>query len=96
MESILFNQSAADASHSRIRSWRETYAQLNSAAHSSFVRFPEVDSSISPPLSDIEIADIEESELEFLTGTVEVYDNVEDLLTTLHFKRDLAQGKQTE
>jgi bifunctional DNA-binding transcriptional regulator/antitoxin component of YhaV-PrlF toxin-antitoxin module len=42
----------------------------------------------SPPLSDSEIADIEESEREFATQAPQVYDNTSDLLNALHAERE--------
>ncbi len=46
----------------------------------------------SPPLSAIELADIEEGEREFASGTAQVYDNVSDLLNELHAEREKAQA----
>jgi bifunctional DNA-binding transcriptional regulator/antitoxin component of YhaV-PrlF toxin-antitoxin module len=46
----------------------------------------------SPPLSAIELADIEEGEREFASGTAQVFDNVSDLLNDLHAERKKAQA----
>lgn len=52
----------------------------------------------SPPLSPLEIAEIEESEKEFATQPQKVYDNSSDLLDVLHAERQKAQKakKRTE
>ncbi len=45
------------------------------------------DSLISPPLSKVEIADIEESEREFSSGKIPVFDDSESLINDLHTAR---------
>ena len=45
----------------------------------------------SPPLSDSEKLEIEESEREFATHSSKVYDNANDLLDALHTERKKAQ-----
>jgi len=42
-----------------------------------------MDSAVSPPLSDIEVADIEASESEFSTEEVRIYENIESLILGL-------------
>ena len=46
----------------------------------------------SPPLSASELAEIEESEREFASGTSKVYDNVSDLIEDLHAEREKVQA----
>ena len=54
------------------------------------------DSVVSQPLSEIEIADIEASEREFLSGQTEIYENAEDLISALHAERRRFQEENTE
>lgn len=51
----------------------------------------DLNSAISPPLSQFELADIEASEREFSTDGVRTYDSVEDLVNALHASRSRFQ-----
>lgn len=57
---------------------------------------PQMDSAISPPLSDIELADILESEREFSSERVQIYDNAEDFISNLRAIRLRSQREGTE
>ncbi len=45
-------------------------------------------SSESPPLSDIEISDIEASNREYEEGTMEIFDNIEEFFEAMRELRD--------
>lgn len=55
-----------------------------------------MDSAISPPLSDIEIADIEASEREFSAQEVRIYENVENFICELRAARSRFQRESRE
>jgi len=57
---------------------------------------PSMDSTISPPLSHFEIADIEASEREFSTEEVRIYNNAEDLIRELRAARSRFQRENRE
>lgn len=59
-------------------------------------RIPPMDSAVSPPLSDIEVADIEASESEFSTEEVRIYENVESLICELRATRERFQRESRE
>jgi len=51
--------------------------------------FPIVmDSALSPPLSEIELADVRVAEEEFLSGQSEIYEDAQDLINSLHTARE--------
>jgi len=56
----------------------------------------EFDSATSPPLSEAEIADIEEGEREFSKGGGKIYDTAENFIKDLHAARERARKEKTE
>lgn len=48
----------------------------------------DMDSTLSPPLSDSELADIQVAEAEFSSGQAETYENPQDLINALHTSRE--------
>jgi len=55
-----------------------------------------MDTLMSPPLSSIELADLQASETEFSTGETRVYNNIDDLLRTLHTERSRFRNENRE
>jgi hypothetical protein len=50
--------------------------------------FPVMDSAVSPPLSEIELADILAAEQEFSSGQGTIYESAQDLINALHASRE--------
>jgi len=62
-------------------------ASIESSAQIRGLLFSTIDSPVSPPLSDIELEDIEASEREFLTMRARVFENAEEFINELHAER---------
>jgi hypothetical protein len=61
---------------------------FGSAVLESNIRPIAMDSTLSPPLSDSELADIQVAEAEFSSGQAETYENPQDLINALHASRE--------
>lgn len=57
---------------------------------------PIPDSSVNPPLSEIELADIVVAEREFANGETEIFEDVESFITSLHATRRRQQQGNRE
>lgn len=76
-----------DGALSRI-SLTEQYALNLEAAISRFPSIaPFMDSAFSPPLSEIELTDIDASEAELSSDSVRIYENADDMIRALHEMR---------
>jgi hypothetical protein len=88
MEIRLYNQSADLNGAAPLIRVPESYAREVSAVQTLYFRIPEVDATpFSPPLSDIEIADIN-ANLNSPPGETQTYDNVEDFIKDLRSARE--------
>ncbi len=68
---------------------RERYDfDFGSAVPESFTRPIAMDGTLSLPLSDSELADIQVAEAEFSSGQAETYENPQDLINALHASRE--------
>jgi hypothetical protein len=75
---------------------REDYLSDFESVRTSEVIFPvTMDSALSPPLSESELADIQAAEEEFTCGHIITYENAQDLINALHVARERYK-QQTE
>jgi len=72
--------------------FRERYSSDFESVVTEPLIFPvAMDSVLSPPLSESELADIQVGEEEFSSGQTETYENAQDLINALHAARERYQ-----
>lgn len=88
MSANCFDQSLdLDGALSRISLIEQYALNLEATVSRSLSIAPVMDSAFSPPLSEIEIADIDASEAELSSDNVRVYENADDMIRALHEMR---------
>jgi hypothetical protein len=99
MATDVFPSQSADLNgvpfHIRVPKEEYIEAKMNSLQPESLHFYP-MTSTESPPLSALEITDIEESEREFSSRSSQVYNNVTDLISALRSERAKCQNENTK
>jgi len=76
--------------------WTDRYSPENSAVPLIITSIPDMDSQLSPPLSEREVQDIEASEEEYSNEAATVYESTEELIEDLHSLREGSRRQNNE